>query len=206
MIGNPVPVLMLVSGPSGTGKSTLCRALLKEPNLSYSVSCTTRAPRGEEEDGVHYHFMDEETFKAHVNAGDFLEHAKVYDNYYGTLASTVKDNLEAGRDVLMEIDVRGAGTLRRALSRYPVLSSIRQGFVDVFISPPSLSELRSRLERRDEDAPDVIDLRMKNAERELQEWRKYAYVVLNEDLEESTEALLAIYRASRHRVHSEIAW
>lgn len=201
MIGNPVPVLMLVSGPSGTGKSTLCRELLSEPNLVYSISCTTRPPRGEEVDGEHYHFMDEETFQAHVAAGNFLEHAKVYDNYYGTLASNVTDALENGNDVLLEIDVKGAGTLRRALSKYPAHSAIRQGFVDVFIGPPSLSELRERLEARAEDAPDVIELRMKNAERELREWKKYNYVILNHLVDDSVESLRAIYRAARHRVH-----
>lgn len=203
MIGRKhTPVLLLVAGPSGTGKSTLCRHLRENaPSLVYSVSCTTRAPRGDEVDGVAYHFLDVPTFEARLAAGDFLEHAKVYQNYYGTLRSTVRDSLAAGNDILLEIDVQGARKLRATIATLAPDDPIRRGYVDVFIAPPSLEVLRARLQGRNEDAPEVIERRMQNAELELAEWDQYDYLVNNDELEDSTAALLAIYRAARHRTH-----
>ena len=195
------PVLLLVAGPSGTGKSTLCQRLREAaPRLGYSISCTTRAPRGDEVDGREYRFLDVETFERNIEAGEFLEYAKVYENYYGTLRGPVAEVLDGGGDILLEIDVQGAGQLRARVEALPPEDPLRRAYVDVFIVPPSLDALRARLEGRAEDAPEVIERRMRNAERELAEWPEYDYVLRNDDIDASAESLLAIYRAARHRV------
>jgi guanylate kinase len=193
-------VMLVVSAPSGAGKTTLCRRLLEEnANLRYSISCTTRAPREGEVNGRDYHFLSVEEFKARLARGEFLEHAQVYQNFYGTLRSAVEDLLRAGTDVLMDVDVQGADQLRRRAGELAD-SPVGRGYADVFIAPPSLAELRRRLESRAKDAPDVIERRMRAAEAEMASAGQYDYVVVNDQLESAYRSLAAILHAEQHRV------
>lgn len=186
-------LLLVVSAPSGAGKSTLCTRLLHcFPSLVYSVSCTTRPVRGQEQDGVDYHFLSPEAFAARVARGEFLEHAEVHGNRYGTLLSTVKAAMQGGRSVLMDIDVQGADQIRARLETLPPTDPLRTGFVDVFIAPPSLAVLQQRLEQRGEDTAEVIARRIRNAGYELAAMTRYRYHVVNDDLETACGELCAI--------------
>ncbi len=177
-------LLIVVSAPSGAGKSTLCNRLLAEhDDIVYSVSCTTRAPRGQEEDGVAYHFLSEEEFRRRVAAGEFLEHAVVHDNLYGTLRETVETSMAAGKSVLMDIDVEGAGQVRERVRELEPDSPPRAGFVDIFIEPPSMEVLRERLAGRNEDAAEVIERRLRNAAAEMARRHEYRHHVVNDELE-----------------------
>lgn len=177
------PVLAVVSAPSGAGKSTLCGMLLREfSGFVYSVSCTTRAPRGAERDGVDYHFITEEEFQNKVRAGEFLECAGVHGFHYGTLRSAVERALCAGKSVLMDIDVKGAAQVREKVFALPPDSAVRSGFVDVFINVPSLDDLRNRLYKRGEDSAETIEKRLENAAGEIAESRSFGNVVVNDDL------------------------
>ena len=197
------PVLLLVSAPSGAGKTTLCQQLLqKYPELSYSVSCTTRAPRTGECDGEHYHFLTRSVFEDRIACGDFLEYAEVYGNYYGTLVSTVAEALESGRNVLMDVDVQGAGLIRQAIASGAVNSLIADSFVDVFVCPPSLEVLRVRLTTRGQDSSEVIERRMSEAEHEMVSQPLYAYTVVNDELDAAAELLGNVYCAARQRTFS----
>ncbi len=194
------PVLMIVSAPSGAGKTTLCDRLLAEfPSLAYSVSCTTRAPRAGEVDGEDYHFLSEAEFRRRLDAGDFLEHATVHGNLYGTPRSLVERSLNAGRDVLMDIDVQGAAQIRAVARRAPPEDPVRRGYADVFIAPPSLDVLRRRLEGRGTDAPDVIERRLRKAEAEMARSDEYMHVVVNDVLDEAYARLRAVFTAARAR-------
>jgi guanylate kinase len=193
------PLLLVVSAPSGAGKTTLCDRLLTEcPGMVYSISCTTRAPRGSEVDGQDYHFLSETEFGRRVAAGDFLEHAAVHGHRYGTLRQAVLDALAAGRDVLMDIDVQGAAQIRRAALAGD--GPLKRAYVDVFVAPPSIEALRERLSKRSEDAPAVIDQRVQNARGELECWRDYGYLVVNDQLDEAYRQLRAIVSAEHCRV------
>ena len=177
------PLFLVLTAPSGAGKSTLVRMLRDEfPSVVYSVSCTTRAPRGEERDGVAYHFLTEEEFVRRIGAGEFLEHALVHGHRYGTLRSAVEGPLAEGRWVVMDIDVAGAAQVREIVGRMPADSPVRRGFLDLFIDVPSMEELRRRLEKRGEDAPEVIETRLRNAEGERARKGEFAAVVVNDDL------------------------
>jgi guanylate kinase len=177
-------LLIVVSAPSGAGKSTLCdRVLADSGDIVYSVSCTTRKPRGQEVDGVDYNFLTPDAFDERIKSGDFLEYATVHGNSYGTLKDTVRSAMDAGKSVMMDIDVQGAAQVREALRKLPVDDAMRRGFVDIFIEPPSVEELRSRLTGRGEDAPDVIEQRLKNAESEMASAGLYKYTVVNDDLD-----------------------
>ena len=177
------PLFLVLTAPSGAGKSTLVRMLRDEfPSVVYSVSCTTRAPRGEERDGVAYHFLSDEEFDRRVAAGEFLEHAVVHGHQYGTLRSAVERPLAEGRWVVMDIDVAGAAQVREIVGRMPADSPVRRGFLDLFIDVPSMEELRRRLEKRGEDAPEVIETRLRNAEGERARKGEFAAVVVNDDL------------------------
>jgi guanylate kinase len=172
-----------VSAPSGAGKTTLCRRLLAErPDIAYSVSCTTRKPRGSEVDGVAYRFVTEPEFEHHVQAGDFLEHAVVHDHRYGTLRRAVVEALAAGRSVLMDIDVQGAAQIRKAIMESPAGGPLRRGFVDIFIEPPSPEELRARLSGRHENSAQEMDRRLRNAAEEMRHAPEYMHRVVNGDL------------------------
>lgn len=187
------PLLLVVSAPSGAGKSSLCNRLIEKfPEMIYSVSCTTRPPRGAEENGVHYHFLSEEAFSAHLRAGDFLEHATVHGNRYGTLKKTVYDALAQGRDIIMDIDVQGAQQIRSACSALRSDDAIKQSFVDIFIAPPSIEELHRRLCGRSTDRADVIERRMRNAIGEMEQRTDYQYTVINDDFETAANELIAI--------------
>ena len=192
------PLLLVVSAPSGAGKTTLCDRLLKDnPNIVYSVSCTTRAPRGSEVDGQDYHFLSAKEFERRVKAGEFIEHAVVHGHRYGTLRQTVANALAAGRDVLMDIDVQGAALIRSAAADDSLL---RNAYVGIFIAPPSLAVLRDRLQKRKEDTAEVIERRLRNAEQELARWREYTYLVINDDLERACADLQAIVTAEHCRI------
>lgn len=178
------PLLLLVSAPSGAGKSTLCDRLVDEfPNISYSVSCTTRAPRGEEEDAVHYYFLSKKGFKERIKNGEFLEYAKVHGNFYGTLEDTVLFAMEEGKHVLLDIDVQGVAQIREALVRLDPRHPIRRGFTDIFISPPSQEELERRLRGRGTDTDGVIQKRLEAAIEEMEQASKYTHQIINDDLD-----------------------
>lgn len=184
-------LLLILSSPSGAGKSTICRRLLTDfPQLQTSVSVTTRAPRPGEEDGVHYHFLDRDHFDARVKAGDFLEWAEVHENRYGTPKAPVEAAIEAGRDVLFDIDWQGA----RDIARQMPTDTVR-----VFVLPPSMAELARRLHTRAEDAADVIERRLQRARGEIAMWGDYDYVIVNDALEQAYSDVVAIYRAERMR-------
>jgi len=197
---DPHPVLFLVSAPSGAGKTTLCHRLLQSfPEMTYSVSSTTRVPREGEVHGRDYDFLERKEFEALASEGEFLEHATVHGNYYGTRLCSVKEPFARGQSVLMDVDVQGAEQIRNRLTTDQALSELRGCFVDVFIAPPSLEVLHARLVGRGKDAEDVIECRMRNAVEEMEQSAAYQYHVINEDLEKASDSLSAIYQASRLR-------
>ena len=190
--------LVIVSGPSGAGKSALAARVLQSiPGIRFSVSYTTRAPRGFERDGIEYHFVDRETFKRLAESGELLEWAEVYGNLYGTSKRSVDEILCGGEDVLLDVDVQGARSIRLK----------RQDAITVFILPPSFQRLRERLESRKLDKEYVIEQRLGIACSETRHYRDYDYLIINDDLEKSTEELRAIVLASRCRreVRTEVA-
>ncbi len=169
--------LLIVSGPSGSGKTTLCRKAEAAGLTGYSISCTTRAPRPGERQDVDYHFLTREDFDAKVAAGEFLEHATVHGNSYGTLKSDIVENLLAGRNIVMDIDVQGAASIRACDD--PI---IRRAYADVYIHIPS-AELEARLRGRMTDAEDVIRLRLHNAAEEDARRGEYQYELISGDRE-----------------------
>jgi guanylate kinase len=192
--------LIVVSAPSGAGKTTLCDGLLAcSPGMVYSVSCTTRPPRGREVDGEHYHFLDADSFEARVAAGEFLEHAVVHGHRYGTLKDTVRRALCDGCSVLMDIDVQGADQIRAFTRTAAPGDPIRDAFLDIFIAPPSLDALRERLEKRAEDAPGVIEQRLRNAAAEMDRADRYRYVIVNDDLETAQRQLREVVKQEGRR-------
>ena len=177
------PLFIVLSAPSGCGKSTLVDMLLQEyPDICYSISCTTREPRGEEEDGLDYHFKTKERFEELIKEDAFIEYAKVHDNYYGTLKAPIQEVLAEGNSMILDIDVQGAAKVRDYVRRLPNTDPLKIGYVDVFVNPPSLEELRARLEGRGTDAPDVIEKRLANAEGEMARAGEYMFQVTNDDL------------------------
>ena len=188
-------MLLVVSGPSGSGKTTLCRRLADSGDVRYSISCTTRTPRPGEVDGRDYHFLDREEFQKRMDAGEFLEHATVHGNSYGSLKSEVLSFLESGVDVVMDIDVQGADQVRACEH-----AGIRRSFVDLFVMPPSEDELRARLASRGTDADEVIQLRMKNALNEMKHWSKYQYLLSSAEREDDFRRFHALVMAERMRV------
>lgn len=184
-------LMLVLSSPSGAGKSTLTRALIgRDPHLELSISVTTRARRASEVEGVHYHFIDKARFGLMRERRELLESAEVHGNFYGTPRQPVEAALAAGRDVLFDIDWQGTRQIAEALPA---------DLVRIFILPPSMAELRARLERRAEDAADVIDKRLANARAEIERWTDYEYVIVNKDLQQSLAAVEAILVAERHR-------
>ncbi len=183
-------LLFVVSAPSGAGKTSLVKALLEvECALQLSVSYTTRPPREGEVDGVHYHFVDATTFERMAAAGEFVEFARVFGNAYGTAAATLRERLDAGADLLLEIDWQGA---RQVRARFPEA-------ISVFVAPPSLGALESRLRGRGQDSDDVIAARMSQARDELSHHNEYNYLVVNDDFAEALGDLRAIVVAERLR-------
>ena len=177
------PLFIVMSAPSGCGKSTLIDLLLQEYcDLQYSISCTTREPRGEEEDGIDYHFMQTERFKELLAENAFLEHAEVHGNYYGTLKGPIEEVLAEGNSMILDIDVQGAAKVRDHVRNLPNTDPLKIGYVDVFINPPDMQTLRERLEGRGTDAPEVIERRLANAEGEIARADEYMFQVTNDDL------------------------
>lgn len=193
------PLLVVVSAPSGAGKSSLCNRLVQKfPDMAYSVSCTTRAPRGKERDGIHYHFLSEKEFCARIKRGEFLEHALVHGNRYGTLKQTVYDALAQGRDIIMDIDVQGAKQIRLACAAMSEDDPIKRSLVDIFIAPPSMEELHRRLCGRSTDSAEVIETRMRNAEAEMKHQPYYQHTVINDDFERAADELAQIIAREHH--------
>ena len=180
--------LFTVVAPSGAGKTSLVAALLeREPNIHLSISYTTRAPRAGEADGREYHFVARERFEEMVASADFLEHAEVYGNYYGTSRRWIEEQLEADHDVLLEIDWQGARQVRRLFPH----------MVGIFILPPSIDELRKRLEGRGKDAPEVIERRLASAREDISHVLEFEYIIVNETFDSAVADLIAIVRAAR---------
>jgi guanylate kinase len=187
----PGGFLLVISGPSGVGKSSFVRYLLeRRPECAYSVSATTRPRRAGEGDGADYWFITREEFERRRARGEFLEWAEVHGHLYATPASFVEEQVRRGRVVLLDIDVQGGATLRR----------VRPDGVFVFIYPPSLEVLRQRLEGRRSDSPEVIAGRLENAPGEMSHYRDYDYLVVNDDLDEACRRLASIVEAERARV------
>jgi guanylate kinase len=182
-------LMLVLSSPSGAGKTTLSRLLLADdPNITMSVSATTRKPRPGEEEGVDYYFLSTEDFGLKVNRGEFLEHAKVFDNYYGTPRGPVEEALSDGRDVLFDIDWQGTQQL---------MESAEDDLVRVFILPPSGQELEMRLKKRAQDPPEVVASRMAKASDEISHYTDYDYIIVNEDVDMSLTRLKSILTAER---------
>jgi guanylate kinase len=186
-------ILFVISAPSGAGKTTLVEALRQNPNLFYSVSCTTRAPRSGEINGKHYQFFSDADFHAKLEASDFLEHAEVHGDFYGTLREPVLTNLNDGVDVLIDIDTQGAATIRNCDD-----SIIRQALTDVFIMPPDLDELRRRLRKRGTESEEQIERRLETATREMELWRDYRYTIISGSVEEDLQKFLQIMAAESY--------
>lgn len=185
-------LLIILSSPSGAGKSTLARRLRDwDPALSFSVSATTRAARPGEVDGEHYRFISETAFKAQVADGEMLEHAHVFGNFYGSPKAPVEQAINAGRDVLFDIDWQGAQQITNSV--------LGQHTLSIFILPPSIVELRRRLEARAQDDADTIARRMQKSWDEISHWGGYDYVLVNDDLDETEEHLKTIVGATRLR-------
>ena len=185
-------LILILSSPSGAGKTTLTRMLLQDKSLdlTLSVSVTTRARRSSEADGIHYHFISQREFDAMRLAGDLLESAEVHGHRYGTPRAPVEAVLTQGRDMLFDIDWQGAQQVRESLGG---------DVVSIFILPPSMAELRARLDRRAEDSAATIAARLDNARREIERWRQYDYVLVNDDLQRAYNQVVSIIVAERLR-------
>jgi guanylate kinase len=193
----PRGLLLVVSSPSGAGKTTLCKRLRQEfSNIGFSVSYTTRAPRPGETQGVEYHFIGGDEFNEMVARDEFAEHALVHGNMYGTAATQVRNALDSGQDLLFDIDFQGGRQLRQKFSGEVVL---------VFVLPPSLSELEARLRKRATDADDVIEQRLKVARLELEHYHDYDYVIVNDELDKAYDQLRAIYLVQRLKTERQRA-
>ena len=182
-------VMLVIASPSGAGKSSISRSLFgQDPNIRLSVSVTTRARRTDEVEGTHYYFVDVPTFNRMKAEGELLEWAQVHDNFYGTPRAKVEEQLSAGNDILFDIDYQG--TLQ-------LYEKSRADMVTVFILPPTIKELRARLERRAQDSAGTIEKRLRNAKIEMQHYSEYDYVIVNDDLEASSQKVRSILAAAR---------
>ena len=189
-------IMLVLSSPSGAGKTTISRRLLQmEQNLAISISATTRPMRPGEQDGVDYHFVTQSTFDHMVQKGEFLEHARVFDHSYGTPRKPVLDSLDRGEDILFDIDWQGT---------QQVAQNAREDLVSVFVLPPSTSELSRRLKSRAQDSDEVVALRMSKAADEISHWAEYDYIVVNYDIEISVRQIHAILIAERLRRKRQI--
>ncbi|QCO56480.1 guanylate kinase [Pseudorhodobacter turbinis] len=185
-------LLLILSSPSGAGKSTLARMLMQwDPTIRFSVSATTRAPRPGEEDGREYYFRDRADFEAMIEAGEMLEHAKVFDNFYGSPKAPVEAAMQEGRDTLFDIDWQGGQQIRN--------SSLGRDVVSVFVLPPSIAELESRLRGRAQDSDEVISGRMAKSQSEISHWAEYDYVLVNRELDQTFTQLRTILEGERLR-------
>ncbi len=189
-------LLLILSSPSGAGKSTLTKNLVgQDPSIKLSISVTTRPKRASEIDGVHYRFITADEFKEMRERGDLLEWAEVHGNFYGTPKKPVEQALARGEDMMFDIDWQGTRQ---------IVEKMRKDVVSVFVLPPSMSELRARLERRAEDSPEVIARRLRNAREEIAQWESYDYVLVNDDLDRTFGELKAILAAERLRRERQV--
>ena len=186
-------ILFVVSAPSGAGKTTLCSALRQTRDFVYSVSCTTRTPRPGETHGEDYYFLTEEEFSENVAAGAFLEYAEVHGHFYGTLRENVLVHLRQGVDVLIDIDTKGAATIRDSTD-----TMVQDALADVFIMPPNLEELRRRLLKRGTETEAQVARRLDNAAKEMARWRDYRYTIISGSVEEDLAKFRAIMKAERY--------
>jgi guanylate kinase len=195
----PHPLLVVISAPSGAGKTTVCeRTLAARAGMARAITCTTRAPRDGEQDGVDYYFLDAGDFLRRVQAGNFLEHATVHGNSYGTLKSEVLGKLRAGHDVLLNVDVQGAAAVRAQAEKDPEL---KRALVTVFLAPTSIGVLEERLRKRGKDSPDVIQKRLAGARHELTQWRNFDYIIMTASIDEDLRRMLAILDAEAMKQH-----
>jgi guanylate kinase len=193
----PLPLLILLSAPSGGGKTTLCQQLrASHPRMVRVVTCTTRPPRPGEREGTDYYFLDAAAFHRRVQSGEFLEHATVYGHHYGVLKAEVLDKLRQGRHVLLSVDVQGAATIRAGASQDPELD---RALVTVFLTPASLSVLSERLVRRGLDSAATIQKRLKVARREIAQWAQFDYLLLSTTIAEDLRRMLVIVEAESMR-------
>lgn len=184
-------LMLVISSPSGAGKTTLSRKLMEDhPEISLSVSATTREPRPGEEDGVHYHFVDKDRFETMIEKRAFLEWAKVFDHFYGTPRTEAEARLSAGKDVIFDVDWQGADAIH---------DQMPNDVVSVFILPPSIEALRSRLEKRPGSTPEKVARRMSGAQNEIRHWRRYDYVIVNENVEQAYAELERILMTERQK-------
>ena len=191
------PLLVVISAPSGAGKTTLCNQLLAaRPGMTRVITCTTRPPREGEQDGVDYYFLNADSFLKRVQAGNFLEHATVYGNSYGTLKSEVLGKLRQGNDVLLNVDVQGAATIRDRALEDPEL---KRALVSVFLTPASLGVLEERLLRRATDAAAVIQKRLGVARQEIAQWKNFDYLLISSSIKEDLRRMMAILEAEKLR-------
>jgi guanylate kinase len=194
---NSAPLLILICAPSGGGKTTLCHMLLAaQPALTRAITCTTREPRPGETNGVDYHFFTAEEFLKRLQAGNFIEHATVYGNSYGILKSELLGKLREGRDVLLNVDVQGAATIRAQAENEPEL---RRALVTVFLTPPSVAVLEQRLKKRGADAEAVIQKRLAVARQEIAQWKNFDYLLISGDKQEDLRRTLAVIEAEKMR-------
>jgi guanylate kinase len=193
-----IPLLIVISAPSGGGKTTVCNQLLKtRTDMARAVTCTTREPREGEKDGVDYYFFDAATFLKRVQAGNFLEHATVYGQSYGTLKSEVLGKLRSGKDVLLNIDVQGAAAVRKCAEDDPEL---KRSLVTVFLTPPNATILEQRLRKRGQDPDAVIHKRLGVARQEVAQWKNFDYLVVSRGIADDLTAMQAIVVAEKQRV------
>jgi guanylate kinase len=191
------PLLILISAPSGGGKTTLCQQLLAaRPDMTRAITCTTRPPRPGEKHGVDYYFLETAEFKRRVQAGDFIEHATVFGRSYGTLHSELLDKLQAGRDVLLNVDVQGAAAIRDRAQAEPEL---RRALVTVFLTPPSVAVLAERLNKRNTEAAEEIQKRLALARQEIAQRRHFDYLLLSSTIPEDLRRMLVIVEAEKMR-------
>ncbi len=191
------PLLIVLSAASGGGKTTLCQQLLAvNRNVSRAITCTTREPRAGETDGVDYYFLDAATFLKRVQAGNFLEHATVYGNSYGTLKSEVLGKLRHGKDVLLNVDVQGAAAIRAKAAED---EELREALVTVFLTPASLAILETRLKNRGQDSPAAIQKRLGVARQEIAQWKHFDYLILSTSIAEDLRRMQAIMTAEKLR-------
>jgi guanylate kinase len=197
------PLLVLLSAPSGGGKTTLCQHLLAtRSDMTRAVTCTTREPRVGEKDGVDYYFLDAGSFLKRVQAGNFLEHATVFGNSYGTTKAEVLNKLRQGKDVLLSIDVQGAATIR---ARAEEDAELKRSLITVFLTPPSIAVLEQRLKKRGTDSLATIQKRLSVARQEISQWKNFDYLIISDSIQEDLRRMQSIIEAEKMRSERAVA-